>query len=80
MGRERRLHRGPLQRAEVFLAGAHEQVGDGLAGLLLDVGVGVAEGHAEAFGSQATHGGLACAGRADEDQDGTGHRIDRPLR
>ena len=42
-----------------------------------DIGVGVAEGDAQARGRRPADGGLARAGRPDEDEDGARHR--RPV-
>jgi hypothetical protein len=69
-----------LQSPEGVFAVVEEDVRDGLAGELLDVVVGVAEGNAEAFGGEATDGGLAGAGGPDEDEDRRGHRMVRLLR
>jgi hypothetical protein len=68
-------HRLLLQAAEERLAALDEQVGDGLPGDVLDVGVGVAEGDAEQLGDRRADGRLARRRRSDEDQDGTTRRF-----
>jgi hypothetical protein len=50
----------------VLLAVVDEDVGDALAGGLLDVPVGVAKGHAELSCDLPADGRLAGAGRTDE--------------
>ena len=75
MGLERAADRVALQGAEALFAVVVEDVGNGLAGHRLDVGVGVAERHPEPIGDQPADGGLACAGRTDQDEAGPAHRI-----
>jgi hypothetical protein len=72
---------GLLQRTEVLLAGGDEQVGDGAAGERLDVGVGVAEGHAQRGRDRRPDGGLARRRRTDQHQQrGPAHRNGRASR
>ena len=53
-------------------AEAGEQLGDAAAGGLFDLGIGVAEGQAEAEGEPAADGGLAGAHQADQHQAAAG--------
>ena len=71
---DRPFDRGPLESAEVLLAGVDEDVGDGAALGRLDVGVGVPRGRAPGRGEQGGDCRLARAHRADEHHDGSGHR------
>ena len=68
---ERRGDRGPLEGAEVRLAGVDEDVGDRAALGRLDVRVGVAERRRpSASASRRADRGLAGAHRADQDDRG----------
>jgi len=74
-----------FELAEGRLALLDEDVADRLARGGGDVGVGLAEAGAEAFGQQRAHRGLARAGRADEHGHGSrsgrpGHEITRAFR
>src|SRR5690606_31013000 len=63
---QRGRHGLAFQRAEGGLAVGDEDLRHRLAGALLDVGVGVAEGHAEPLGEQLSDARLPRAGRSDE--------------
>ena len=65
-GRDLGGHGLALERTEGGLAVLDEHVGDGLAGRLLDPGVGVAERQPASGGDEPSDGGLARTHRTDE--------------
>src|SRR6202041_3877882 len=69
-----------FELAEGRLALLDEDVADRLARAGGDVGVGLTEAGAEAFGQQRAHGGLARAGRADEHDHRRHQEITRAFR
>ena len=55
-----------FELAELILALLEKDVGDPLAGSLLDIEIGVAEGGAEPAREHAADRALACSGRTDQ--------------
>jgi len=68
-------HLGPLERSESGLAVVHEDLRHGLAGGLLDVGVGVAHGQPEARPEQDRDARGPRTGRTDEDREWAHDRL-----
>ena len=64
-----------FQGAEVFLTVLDEDVADGLARALLDLGIGAQQVRVQASGQRLSDGGLARTGRTDEHRDRSCHAL-----